>query len=172
MSQVEPTLRCMSDADPGSSGRLTCAECGHAGPPDDFHREASSRTGRNRRCKPCRNARNREHVQRDPERRRETMQRWQRSNPDRYAAAKREHKLRRYGLTSARYDALLAEQGGVCAICGDAERDGWDFAVDHEHASGRVRGLLCRRCNVGIGLLRDSPEVVTAAADYLRRTAR
>lgn len=99
------------------------------------------------------------------------MLRWQRENPERYAAARREHKMRRYGLTPAQYEALLVSQGGVCAICGDEERDGWDFAIDHEHGSGRVRGLLCRRCNVGIGLLRDDADVVEAAARYLRRSA-
>ena len=147
---------------------LTCAECGALKPADAFHRESSRPTGRNRRCKECRNARNRALVARDPARRAETMQRWQRRNPERYAAAKRAHALRRYGLTLAEYDRLLATQDGLCAVCRLPESPGWELAVDHDHASGLVRGLLCRRCNVGLGLLRDDPAVVEAAARYLR----
>ena len=145
-----------------------CVECQQTKPLDAFHRDRSQPNERNRRCKDCRNARNREHVARNRERRAETMTRWRRDDPERYVAAQRAYKLRAYGLTTEAYDALLLAQLGRCAICGDPEKDGWDLAVDHDHDSGRVRGLLCRRCNVGIGLLRDDARIVAAAAEYLR----
>lgn len=148
---------------------VTCVECGASKPLDAFHREASRPNGRNRRCKECRNARNREHVARNRERRAETMQRWREQNRERYAAAVRAHKLRGYGLTPEAYDTLLHSQGGGCAICGEAEKDGWDLAVDHCHRAGHVRGLLCRRCNVALGLLRDRPDLLRTAADYLEQ---
>ena len=147
-----------------------CVECLQWKPLEAFHQDRSQVNGRNRRCKECRNARNREHVARNRERRAETMTRWRRDNPERYLAAQRACKLRSYGLTAEAYDQLFAAQDGRCAICGDAERDGWDLAVDHDHASGCVRGLLCRKCNVGIGLLRDDARVVSAAAAYLLRS--
>jgi hypothetical protein len=66
----------------------------------------------------------------------------------------RRGKLAKYGITEDDYDALLASQRGRCAICGkDASGNGRLLAVDHDHKTGEVRGLLCRGCNLGIGLL-------------------
>lgn len=107
-------------------------------------------------------------VASNPEARRASMARWRRDNPARYAEARRRYKLRTYGLDVEAYEALLVLQGGRCAICGDPEKDDWDLAVDHDHRTGVVRGLLCRRCNVGIGLLRDDAGVLASAADYVR----
>ncbi|MCW2778268.1 MAG: vBYenPAB5 [Frankiales bacterium] len=148
---------------------LTCVECGVTKCADQFHREASRATGRNRRCKTCRNAINRAHVAKDRARRQESMLRWRAENPERYAESVKAHKLRSYGLTLVQYRALVEEQQDRCAICGDPEKEGWDLAVDHCHRTGRVRGLLCRRCNVGLGLLRDRPDLLRAAASYLER---
>lgn len=83
---------------------------------------------------------------------------------------------RKYGLTVERYQEMLAEQGGVCACCKRAEthvhkKSGKlkDLAVDHDHATKKVRGLLCFNCNQGIGRLKDDPALLRAAADYLDR---
>jgi len=80
--------------------------------------------------------------------------------------------LRRYGLTPEAYDAMLAEQAGVCAICRRPERATAlgkiiPLAVDHDHRTGAVRGLLCRDCNRAIGLFVDDPEILAAAMAYL-----
>jgi hypothetical protein len=104
---------------------------------------------------------------------------WRR-NPDGLAssclACVRERVFRRrYGITSARYDELLAAQGGGCAICRGVNESGRAMAVDHDHACcagakacGRcVRGLLCSNCNLAIGLLREDPVRLAAAIDYL-----
>jgi hypothetical protein len=78
-----------------------------------------------------------------------------------------------YGLSLEQYEALLAYQGGGCAICGASEPGGSQplgrtaWPVDHDHVTGRVRGLLCSRCNTGIGFFRDDPEVCRQAAEYL-----
>lgn len=69
-----------------------------------------------------------------------------------------------YGLKREAYESLLIEQGGVCAIC----RLVADLVVDHDHASGDVRGLLCHPCNIGIGKFRDSRDCLLSAAEYLR----
>lgn len=75
---------------------------------------------------------------------------------------------RRYGISRAGYDRMLMEQHGVCAICGgtDGTRK---LAVDHDHETGRVRGLLCTRCNVGLGYFRDARNVLENAISYLDR---
>lgn len=73
----------------------------------------------------------------------------------------------KYGMTVEQYEALLHEQGGRCAICGADSGGLRAHAVDHCHATGQVRGLLCSPCNRGMGLLGDDPERLRAAADYL-----
>ena len=72
----------------------------------------------------------------------------------------------KFGLASSEYDKLLTNQGGACAICG-TEPNGRALAVDHNHDTGLVRGLLCHHCNTAIGLLDDSPERLIRAIEYL-----
>lgn len=75
---------------------------------------------------------------------------------------------RRYGLTTDEVVAILDSQGGKCAVCGTSRFDGRGPCVDHDHATGRVRGILCGRCNFSAGLLHDNPEVALALAIYLQ----
>lgn len=80
----------------------------------------------------------------------------------------------------AKYNELLATQGGVCAICKEKDKrvhrvtgKQWDLAVDHCHETGEVRGLLCNKCNRGLGLLGDKADTLMRAVAYLtpkRRT--
>lgn len=85
----------------------------------------------------------------------------------------RAHLKRKYGITLSDYDNLLEAQGGVCAICKSFETDKrrGNLSVDHDHETGKIRGLLCNRCNRGIGYLKDNPEILEAAARYLRESA-
>lgn len=74
-----------------------------------------------------------------------------------------------YGITVEQYDEMLVAQGGVCAICKTLpEADGrTPLQVDHDHSTGRIRGLLCSPCNTAIGSLRDDPQLLAAAMEYL-----
>ena len=65
------------------------------------------------------------------------------------------------------YEELLRTQGGVCAGCLTAPTDALRLAVDHDHTTGEVRGLLCRGCNTGLGQLRDDVVRLRRLADYL-----
>jgi|SRR5690348_16289428 len=76
---------------------------------------------------------------------------------------------REYGVTHDEFLALFASQGGVCAICGNGNDSGKQLAVDHDHATGRPRGLLCTRCNPMLGYARDDIAVLEAAIEYLKR---
>lgn len=74
----------------------------------------------------------------------------------------------KYGLSADDYDFLLMKQRGLCAICDGGTSGSGDLHVDHEHTTGKVRGLLCSRCNQAIGLLLDDPELLRRASEYLQ----
>ena len=75
--------------------------------------------------------------------------------------------VRKYGITVDEYERLFEEQGSKCAICGK-ESERISFAVDHDHKSGRVRGILCENCNRGIGMFKDDTKLLRNAIIYLR----
>ena len=78
--------------------------------------------------------------------------------------------LRKYGITYDQFTLLLEVQGGKCAICRGTEIGGsGDWHVDHNHMTGKVRGILCSPCNVGLGHFKDDPVLIETAAAYLRR---
>lgn len=79
----------------------------------------------------------------------------------------RERWLRQYGLTPTDFDAMLETQGGRCAICRGDDHNGRNWCVDHDHATGAVRGLLCTDCNIGLGKFKDDPAILRAAIEYL-----
>ncbi len=108
---------------------------------------------------------------------------WRKANPERakaravkyHARVRERHReqklLRAYGITLADRAALLAKQGGRCGICWHPFGTGRSAVhVDHEHDTGRVRGLLCGRCNSGLGFFLDSEDRLLFAMSYLRRT--
>lgn len=86
-----------------------------------------------------------------------------------------DHYEKKTGITHAEYLHLLGEQNGVCATClrpaPNGNRYHVRFFLDHSHATGRRRGLLCFNCNRGIGLFGDDPQVLRRAAAYLERYA-
>lgn len=81
--------------------------------------------------------------------------------------------IHKYGLTKQSYHAMMDAQHQRCAICGDGATPARNFSVDHDHESGKVRALLCNRCNTGLGQFRDSPDLLRKAIVYLdaHRTA-
>jgi hypothetical protein len=85
----------------------------------------------------------------------------------RAAYARRQYLAAKFRLDQDEYDRLLAAQGGRCAICHHVQPSGY-LAVDHDLASGRIRGLLCTSCKNGLGGFLDSPERLRAAVAYLR----
>jgi hypothetical protein len=130
------------------------------------------------------NAKARERYAKDPSRWRERYRRQTERDPEALKERNRESaarhrasstntiKLRymraRYGLTIEEYDAIVAAQDGLCRICRKTPNGRWKrLAVDHDHSTGRVRGLLCHACNAGLGHFRDSVESLRAAISYL-----
>jgi hypothetical protein len=127
-------------------GKKPCTSCNLSKPLDEFYRSATHSTGRQSRCKVCTD-------ERDKGRERPLT-------PERQDY----YFTKTYGLTLEEVEAMKAQQGGVCAICG-TEPERW--VVDHDHESGAVRGALCDTCNRALGLLKDNPDVLLSAAAYL-----
>ncbi len=89
---------------------------------------------------------------------------WRKANPTKRASYAMKH---RYGITHAERDALIVKQKHRCALCRTKDVKRWH--VDHCHSTGRVRGILCPNCNVGLGHFRDQPRLLTRAIDYLKK---
>jgi hypothetical protein len=109
----------------------------------------------------------------DPERHAREMRTWREQNATRTLA---NHLRRNYGITLDEYNRMLIAQGGCCGICGKRKGGGRGQStrlhVDHDHATGKARGLLCGTCNRGIGQFNDNPRLVRAAVRYLERNNR
>jgi len=104
---------------------------------------------------------------------------WTRKNKDRLNRLRREKAkssidfeknrqlIKTYGITLADKKDMMTSQNGACAICGEEFRNGKDTHIDHNHSTGRVRGVLCSRCNFALGLIKDNKDIALNMADYL-----
>lgn len=105
----------------------------------------------------------------NPERKRAYMKSYRLNKKDQVIKTHRKSQLAKYGMTEEEYLHLSQLQNWCCAICGRLQIP---LHVDHDHTTGKVRGLLCGQCNVGIGMLGDTPEALQAALEYLRNASR
>jgi hypothetical protein len=81
--------------------------------------------------------------------------------------------LRSYGITIKDYNELFLKQDGKCAVCGSetvGRKTDKNFIIDHDHKTGKVRGLLCHKCNAILGMAQDNIKIFEEAIEYLRRT--
>ena len=93
--------------------------------------------------------------------------RWRRKNAVHVA----EYERRWHGLTNEQYAHMVLDQRGRCAICRSSDsrgRRGSKWHIDHDHATGLIRGLLCSPCNIMLGMARDDPTTLAAAMSYLK----
>jgi len=125
-----------------------CPDCDEIKTIADFARTKAWSSGIHSYCKPWHNKRGRETVQRL------------------HGSTREYHLRRRYRIGQKQFDALLAGQGGVCAICGAPDPQ----HVDHDHVFGNVRGILCFNCNGGLGQFKDDVQNLSKAISYLRGT--
>ena len=141
----------------------TCSKCAETKPLTGFAQRARAGDGRSSWCLACLAAYGR---QRYAEKKDQIAERWRET---------------RYGVTPARWEQLLSEQGHACAICRTDTPGGQGaWHIDHDHAccpAGKacvtcVRGLLCHNCNTGLGRFADDPTRLRAAIDYLNRNER
>jgi hypothetical protein len=154
-----------------------CTECAKKKSLEDFPPDKRRKDGRGAKCRNCARKIQVAYYARYPEKERirrqkgaEASANWYRNNREALIERTRwRHLQRKYGISRGEYETLLLAQRGVCAICGTSEpgRKNWNFAVEHDHTTGRVRGLTCHPCNVGLGVFKDSPALLREAANYL-----
>lgn len=87
-------------------------------------------------------------------------------------SSKRDRLKERWGITPEQYAEMVSSQGGGCAICGGKNafvNSKRDLCVDHDHATGNIRGLLCHSCNIGLGQFREKPALLEKAIAYLKK---
>jgi len=145
-----------------------CSKCQQIKPLTEFHKNRTTKDQRRRECKACHCAdvKRSDSTPQERERRKQYFKAWKASNPAKIAALSRACTLKRkYGITPSQYNAMLAAQGGVCAICRD--RPAKRLCVDHCHVSGKVRGLLCAKHNKALGLFGDNVTLLRLAAEYV-----
>ena len=125
-----------------------CTRCKVEKSLDSFNKRKDSKDGLQYFCKECKEVLNKETY-----------------CPDKAANLSLKSK---FGMTLEDYDTMLEQQEGCCKVCGTDEPGGQGrFHVDHNHTTGKVRGLLCSGCNKGLGHLQDSPDVLLKALAYL-----
>jgi hypothetical protein len=149
-------------------GKKQCGRCKEWLPAEEFYKLAKAATGLASACKSCTLK-----IQQNGNYR----LRYKERDPEGVTAEKRRRHIKRmYGVTPEWYDAMMVAQGSACAICEQPEtvtRFGKLklLAVDHDHATGKPRGLLCQGCNQGIGHLGEDIGRMEAAAQYLEAHA-
>ncbi len=126
----------------------------------------------NTHCKACVNERARQWREKNPEAARQSVARWAKKHPTKARNHRRKTHLRmHYGISVEQYAEVVARQGGVCRICKmtptGSRENGKVLHVDHDHSTGKIRGLLCSHCNRGLGHFRDSSDLLLKAAAYL-----
>jgi hypothetical protein len=140
-----------------------CNCCGLTLPAEDFYKDTTSSDGRYSVCKECKDF---------------SVQQWRSDNREEYNRGRREYnmqpenykrlRLQRYGITPADFDKMLAEQQGKCKLCFKIpDTDKRPLCVDHNHVTGKVRGLLCYGCN-RLMVLIDNEELLKRALAYTK----
>lgn len=165
------------------SSSKTCRICGQTKPLDDFYKMAGMRDGHRNECKSCNLAAKRRRYEAEPDKYIGMVNRWRANNrehvnayqrrnnarPERKRAQRDAYYRRTFGISADDFDAILAEQGGGCAICGKLPDRAASLHLDHCHDTGAIRGILCLSCNQGLGKFREDADLLDAAARYLRQ---
>lgn len=142
----------------------TCFKCKTAKPVESFGKNRSRSNGIGCYCRECRKLLQKNYYKKNPEKFKTYR------NKNLKAADLHKHKSNlkvSFGIDVAAYENQYIKQLGACAICSGQNLSGKRLAVDHDHTSGKIRGLLCTTCNTGLGQFKDSIDLLERAATYL-----
>ena len=151
----------------------SCYKCHKKKDRSSFYKSRARPDGLDEYCKVCRRKVNSAYKRTDKGREthnRLSRERYRRRRDQIILQNNNGGRERLYGIDQEDYEFLLACQGGVCAICKKptTRKDTDRLCIDHNHKTGKVRGLLCHRCNTGIGMLQDDPKLLLKAITYLQ----
>lgn len=143
-----------------SEGFKRCPRCSCIKPLAEFYKSTKNK-GSSTHCAVCMRAIAKERHKKNARERKDRYSRDREKIRDRILMSK-------FGISLLEYRAMLELQGGVCAICGGVDKNK-SLAVDHDHRTGKVRGLLCGRCNPAIGFLTDCTELAKKLISYIEK---
>lgn len=163
-----PGFRRLPRIDQPPESLKTCYACMQELPRSSFHRDRHRPDGCAMACRSCRGLADKLYKSEKGNEVTEKRRARRAANPEHF----RNYQLKwSHGVTIVQYNEILERQGGVCAICRGPQAAPHKFlCVDHCHTTGKIRGLLCSPCNKSLGLLKDDPEILLAAARYLGAT--
>ena len=131
-----------------------CPICGELKERSEYWKWKSRQDGLTAYCKACFNNKNKK---------------WMKENPEKLPTLQEKRAYSRkknFGVSEEDYAKMLSDQNNSCAIC--SKEIGWEAAVDHCHTTNKVRGLLCRNCNLGLGGFKDNTETNRKAIAYVK----
>lgn len=158
--------------------RKKCPKCELKKTLSEFSRDRHKKGGRCSWCKECiRNKKAKNHTKEKSYRdsyyqhNKERLLLWQKErNLSKPEFRRNNYLLSTYGITIEDYNKMFEQQNGCCAICNKHQSEFKNrFHIDHNHITGKIRGLLCQKCNHGLGLFQDSSEILVIASEYLKR---
>lgn len=139
---------------------LTCSTCKKHKDTSSFGINLAKRNGFRSQCNECISAQHKQYYSLNKKKCYDRTNAWRKKNPSRIKASKIKSK---YGLSADAYASMCLSQDNKCLLC---LRD-VKLVVDHDHVTGRVRGLLCRKCNSGLGLFLDNSDALLRASTYV-----
>ena len=138
-----------------------CSKCGIEKPLSEFNKDKGRKDGHGHRCRVCNRARGIEYYYKN-----------ENGEASRYPRRKNYlinlRLIKKYGITITDKQQMIDDQNRKCAICGDILVDGYGTHVDHDHETGKTRGVLCGGCNTGLGFFKDSVTSLSNAIKYLQ----
>ena len=167
-----------------------CSGCKLEKEDTEFGKNARRISGLDTYCKECRYIKNttyrvanfekvstyrKKYYASHQEKEKAQMKEYAKNNPSKISepsarAKQRDKRLQKtFGISSSEYDSILVAQNGLCAICNQPNQTQYPLAVDHDHTTGKVRELLCLRCNTGLGLAFENITILTAMIMYLQK---
>jgi hypothetical protein len=145
-------------------------------PLSSFNKDKRKKSGYTPQCRQCRHASEKIWRDKHPEELKAKRKQRELKLPKEERTKRRRHTniMSKFKMTVSDYEFLWDKQGGLCAICKRPERAKRDgvvkyLAIDHDHKTGKIRGLLCSACNSGIGQLQDDPFILAEAIRYLMK---
>jgi len=157
-----------------------CTKCKQEKSIDVFYKNASQGDGLHNECKICADTYKKQHQKNNPTKYSEYSRKYRQNNLEKSKESQRKYRTKhaesmlnksfkyRFNITLDDYNKMSEKQNGVCAICGEVNGKGRRLAVDHNHITGEIRGLLCMKCNVAVGKWGEDMQLFEKTLSYLK----